>query len=315
MGRIRNPLVSLIVGALLLACAVPASPWGKSSPRWPPSPRVETPSPTGAPSRAATEASGTPSSFAGLLQVHFIDVGQGDSTLIITPDGKAALIDGGEPDSGAARYLRTVGVEKLDLVVNTHPHSDHVGGLIEVLQTIPVASVAAGGQESTSSLYEKFLDAVDASKARYVEVQRGQTLSLGKLELKVLSPPDSSSTGDLNSTSVVLRLVYGKTAFLFMGDADKQAEKAILDAGLDVQANVLKVGHHASRDGSSPEFLARVRPEMAIYFAGKGNPFGHPHAETLAALRAVKAVIYGTDTAGTIVVTADGNGYTVRGGQ
>jgi len=244
------------------------------------------------------------------LQVHFIAVGQGDSILILTADGNAVLIDGGEADSGALQYLQSKGIKRLDLVIATHPHSDHIGGLVQMLRTIPVTEVATNGQMHTTSTYEQFLDAIAAAKAKYTEVKRGGSLSVGGLTFAVLSP--TSTNGDMNHNSLVLRLVYGKTVFLLMGDADKDAEASILSAGLPVHANVLKVGHHGSRSASSPAFLAQVKPQVAVYCAGSGNDYGHPHAQTLAALAAVGAQVYGTDANGTVVVTSDGNTYKVE---
>jgi competence protein ComEC len=271
----------------------------------------QAPTPTPVQATATPEAPQVASAPAGPLRVAFIDVGQGDSILIVSPEGKAMLIDGGEADSGCLAYLQKQGIKQLDLVVATHPHSDHIGGLVQVLRSIPVAEVVTNGQPHTTSIYEQFLDAIASAKARYTEVKRGDTLKLGSLEFQVLSPV-SATSGDLNSNSLVLRLVYGATSFLFMGDAGKDAEASILSAGLPVQATVLKVGHHGSNSASSLSFLRAVSPQVAVYSAGAGNPYGHPHPETLAALAAVGAQVYGTDVNGTVVVVSDGSSYQVE---
>jgi len=245
------------------------------------------------------------------LQIHFIDVGQGDSILVISPEGKIALIDGGEAGSGALQYLQNMGVKRIDLMVATHPHDDHIGGLPEILESIPVTKVVMNGEEHTSSTFERLLDDIAGSKAEYAEVRRGDTLTLGSLNFEVLNP-GLRLGDDINNNSIVLRLAYGKVSFLLMGDAEKTAEREILDANLAVAATVLKVGHHASTTSSSAGFLDRVRPAVAVYFAGVDNSFGHPDKETLNALKAVNAKTYGTDVLGTIVITSDGQGYQVN---
>jgi competence protein ComEC len=251
----------------------------------------------------------TPTNSSPLI-IHFIDVGQGDSILIQSPDGKVGLIDGGIEDSGVTQYLQNVGISHLDLVIATHPHEDHIGGLVGVLATFPVDKVVTNGVSHTTLTYEHFLDAIALSQADYVEAFRGDTISLGDLNFAVLSPIDNTDE-DLNNGSLVLRLVYGKVSFLFTGDIQEAAEENILASGLDVSATILKVAHHGSRTGSSMNFLNAVRPQVAIYSAGAGNDYGHPHPETIDRLKSVGASIYGTDINGTIIITTDGNKYTL----
>ena len=245
------------------------------------------------------------------LRVHFIDVGQGDAILIQAPDGEVGLIDGGEAGSGVVQYLQNSGITHLDLVIATHPHEDHIGGLVEVLNAFPVDRVITNGVKHTTLTYEHFLDAIISSKAEYVEVKRGDTISLGDLNFSVLSPVDNTDE-DLNDGSLVLRLVYGKISFLFTGDAQPEAEDNMLTTGLDVNATILKVAHHGSRTGSPLTFITAINPQVAIYSAGSGNDYGHPHPETLDVLVSVGSKIYGTDINGTIVVTTDGNEYSIK---
>jgi competence protein ComEC len=244
------------------------------------------------------------------LKVYFVDVGQGDATLVLAPDGKIILMDGGETNTGIVQFLQGMGVKAIDLIIATHPHSDHIGGLVQVLKAIPVAKVVTNGQSHTTPTYEHFLDAIASAKAVYAEAKRGDTISEGDLKFQVLSPVKATG-GDLNENSLVLRLEYGKTVFLFMGDTGKETEANILAAGLPVLANILKVGHHGSKFSSSPAFLAQVKPEVAVYMAGRGNSYGYPHKETIAALKAAGAQIYGTDVNGTIMITVDENGYKI----
>ncbi len=274
--------------------------------------RAPEPTPTSLPSPAPSPTAATPS---GILKVHFIDVGQGEAVLIQAPDGKVALIDGGEEGSGVLRYLQGQGVKRVDLMVATHPHNDHIGGLIGVLQAMPVDQVVTNGQMHTTTTYEAFLDAIDIARVPYAEAKRGDTLQLGTLTLQVLHPT-SSEGDDLNDNSLVLRFEYAGTSFLLTGDVQAEGQAGILAAGQPIQATILAVPHHGSA-ASSRSFLASVKPEVAVYSCGVGNDYGHPHTETLAALASVGAQVYGTDVNGTVVVTCDATGYQVtpsRGG-
>lgn len=243
--------------------------------------------------------------------MHVIDVGQGDSILIQAPNGTTALIDGGYDNGQALAYLRDQEIQRIDLVIASHPHADHIGGLVEVLHALPVGAVWTSGAMHTTGTFEQFLDTIAETKTPYYEAQRGDRIPFGTMEFAVLrSDPQAS---DLNDTSLVLKLTYGQVSFLFTGDAEAASEADLLQTAKDdLASTILKVGHHGSYTSSSPAFLAAVQPEIAIYSAGRHNSYGHPHAETLAALEAVGAQIYGTDRHGTVVVETDGQDYQIR---
>jgi competence protein ComEC len=247
------------------------------------------------------------------LTVHFIDVGQGDSELLQFA-GKNVLIDGSGQDAGprVESYLRDHGVSSLDLVVATHPHEDHIGGLITILNDIPIKQVLDSGQTHTAPSFENYLNLIDQKGIPFAVAERGQTIDLDpSLKIEVLSPPATLFAGDLNQNSVVLRVTYNKVSFLFMGDAGVVAEDSIMAAGYDLKSDVLKVGHHGSSSASSPAFLSRVMPTSSIIEVGAGNDYGHPTSKTLGALQNTGTKVYRTDTNGNIEITTDGQSYIV----
>jgi len=264
------------------------------------------PGPT-ATSAAVTLASVTPGEQ---LVVTFIDVGQGDSILIQTPEGQTALIDGGGAGSGALPYLQSRGIQSFDLLIATYPQEDHIGGLIEVLEAMPVKKVISNGQTDTTSLYKQFRDEIARANAEYVEVRRGDTITLGSLVFSVLNPATVNSE-DLMANSLVLVMSYGTTEFLFMGDAGMGTETGILAAGLPVQAEILKLGQHGSCESSSPDFLDVVQPFVAVYFAGPGNSSEYPCAGTISALNARGISVFGTDTYGSVIVNVTLDGFAI----
>ncbi len=244
------------------------------------------------------------------LVVTFIDVGQGDSILIESPDGQVALIDGGSAGSGALTYLQNRGIKSIDIMIASYPGDDHIGGLSEVLDAMPVRKVITNPQSSTTTTYRHFLDAIANAKAEYEEVSRGDSINLGKLTISVLNP-DILRPGNLKTNSLVLGTSYGKTSFLFMGDADSAAEVEILAKVHPVQADILKVGQHGSCTASSPAFLDAVHPMVAIYFAKAKNPFGYPCAATIRALDERGTFVYGTDMYGSLIVSVSVDEYSV----
>ncbi len=255
------------------------------------------------------------SSLDGDLAVHFIDVGQGDSIFLQFRD-KTMLIDAGERGMGerVVAYLESRGVEHLDVVVATHAHSDHTGGLATVISAFPTGRFIDAGQAHTTATYERLLALIEEEGIPYTAAERGQTVSLASgIEIRVLNPA-GQPIGDLNEDSVVLKATYGDISFLFMGDAGKPAEESMAKAGLDIDADVLKVGHHASRYASSSGFLSAVSPAISVITVGEGNDYGHPHEEALERLRATGSRIYRTDLDGTIVVSTDGRALAVAVG-
>ncbi|MBI4336505.1 MAG: MBL fold metallo-hydrolase [Chloroflexi bacterium] len=239
------------------------------------------------------------------LAVHFVDVGQGDGILVRTTEGKVMVIVGGPRRGGFADYLAAQGVQRVDVMVATNPDADHIGGLIAVLQRFPVGEVWLNGQENTTITFEDFVDATASSGANVFAARRGDTIQLGSLPVQVLHPVEPFSSGR-NNNSVVVKLTYNEVKFFFAGDMEREAEGDLLRAGLDLKATVLKLAHHGSSTSTSPAFLRAVEPRVAVYQAGKDNPYGHPHRETLAALAAQGVTVYGTDRDGTIVVRTDG---------
>jgi competence protein ComEC len=246
------------------------------------------------------------------LQVHFIDVGQGDAILLRAP-AATVLIDAGWDDGRALSYLRDQKISRLDIIIATHAHADHVGGFTEVLPALEVDAVWYNGQTHTTATFERFIDAVLESGARYHEPVRGETLELGRLVIEVLHPAESAADyeGHLHDYNIVLRARYGDVAFMLTGDAEAPVEAELIETGVDLSALVLKVGHHGSHGSTSPDFVAAVGPEIAVYQAGEDNRYGHPHRESLETLAKAEVTVYGTDTHGAVIVTTDGQGLTV----
>ena len=245
------------------------------------------------------------------LTIHFLDVGQGDS-ILVEYNNKDMLIDAGESDQGevVTDYLQDQGISTLDYVVATHPHSDHIGGMNDVLNNFQVEHFIDSGYPHTSKTYENMLITIDQKDIPFEVVKAGQTIDFGPaVDIEVLNPGTTYSD-DLNENSVVLKVTYGDTSFLLMGDAGLESEEHIMEAGYNVDSDILKVGHHASRSASGATFISAVSPELSVIEVGAGNSYGHPHTEILNRLQKASTV-YRTDLDGTIIVTTDGSTFTV----
>lgn len=246
---------------------------------------------------------------AGEMIAYFFDVGQGDAILLQGPDF-TVLIDAGRHDRrDVVSHLERVGVEVIDLFVGTHPHADHIGQCEAVVRQFTVVEVWMSGNGHTSATYQRCIAAIMETEAGYYEPRAGDVFAIGDLRLEVLHPGELS--GDLNNDSIVIRAIYHNVAILLTGDAEALAEEAILEREYDLSAQVLKVGHHGSRTSTSRSFVQAIDPDIAIYSAGLGNSYGHPHEETISLLRQLGIPVFGTDLLGTIVVYTDGYQYTV----
>jgi competence protein ComEC len=250
------------------------------------------------------------------VTVYFFDVGQGDS-ILITMDGKNILIDGGPSAAGSTLlgYLSSVNITHLDFVIATHPHEDHIGGLIAVMESaITVDVVLYNGYNYTSQTSQEFLTLAEQHNLTLAERNDVYFLS-ATTNFTILSPiqPHEFAETDLNVNSIVLKLQVSNVSFLFEGDATSGAEQSMLNAGLSVNSNVLKVGHHGSGLGTSQAFLDAVNPTYAGISAGINNIFGYPDEETVQRLLGKGVITYGTYVSGTIVFTTDGDTVTVQG--
>lgn len=253
--------------------------------------------------------------FYGDIAVHFIDVGQGDSALVIIDD-VAMLIDGGEYSASpkVINYINSLEIDKLDYVIASHPHSDHIGSLHRVIDefgvdTLVMPEVSVEMTPITSS-YIKMIESADecGAKIKYAEV--GDIYSIAEdCTLEILGPV--ADYEDYNNYSIVCRLKYKETSFLFTGDIEEQAERDILDRDIDVSATVLKVAHHGSSTSSVKKFIQAVDPEYAVISAGAPNDYGHPHKETLKLFELLEIEVLRTDLQEDIVLFSDGEDITV----
>ena len=265
------------------------------------------PSPSPSPAAATAENPGAP-----LLTAYFLDVGQGDAALLLSPGGKTMLVDAGPSGSFPAvrRLLDSLGVRSLDMVVCTHLHSDHIGGMAEVVRRYPVGQLYLPPFDIENSAYADLVAALDEEgvTATPVHAAANETLVWDDgVEVRVLSPFDVTYD-DENDTSVVLRIAYGNTSLLLCGDAGETSELLMKKAFPDryLHADVLKVGHHGSNTGTKRKFLSAVRPKLAVISVGKDNGYGLPDEKVLARLTDAGARILRTDECGTVEIQLDG---------
>lgn len=251
---------------------------------------------------------------SGELEVHVLDVGQAEATLLLHPDATVLIDTGGHLGDEVVPALRRLGVERLDLVVVSHPHADHLGQFDRVLASFDVAEVWWSGTVATTRTFERAVAALERSTAAYEEPRAGDRARIGPLTLDVLHPRRGADVSDAHDGMLVVRVTFGDVRFLFTGDAEADVEARLLADPGSVRAEVLKVGHHGSRTSTTSAFLAAVAPRVAVYAAGVDNRYGHPHPEVIERLRASGAEVVGTDRDGTVVLTTDGRAITVRVG-
>lgn len=245
------------------------------------------------------------------FEVHYIDVGQADSALVLC-DGQSMLIDGGNvADSDlVAAYLKKENIDELDYCICTHAHEDHVGGLSGALSVASAENIIAPKTGADTKAYKNFVSKAEAQGVPIEHPSAGDTFELGSSTVTILGPI-SESADDLNNTSIVLKVNYGETSFLFTGDAEYEEEREILDAGYDISADVLKVGHHGSDTSTSYVWLREVMPEYAVISVGADNSYGHPDETVLSRLRDEGAEVYRTDIQGDIIAVSDGKSVSI----
>ena len=245
----------------------------------------------------------------GNLEVHFLDVGQADCTLIKC-DGYTMLIDAGEDDQGTKiqNYLKKQGVEKLDYLVLTHPDSDHIGSADVILTKFETDTVFMSDFEKETRIYIDLLQLMKDSQIEYLTPEVGDIYPLGSASFQILAPNDEYE--DPNNTSIALLLTHGENSFLFTGDAEKSAEKDMLDNGLNLAADVFHAGHHGSKTSNTEDFMDAVNPQYVVISCGADNSYGLPDAEVLNRFRQNGIKVYRTDEQGTIVVSSDGRKIT-----
>lgn len=290
-GKIMYAAVLLIIAAAVLAFGFKAG-WWQNPLKEPPAP-VE-----------------------GVCKVHYVDVGQGDCELVEC-DGKYMLIDAGENgfETDVINYLNSHNIKELEYVVASHQHSDHIGGLSEVIDAFKVTNIImprlTKEQTPTNSTYRDFLKAVKASGAKVIEAKVGATYELGGGKFEILGPVTNDAE-DINNMSVVMRFDHGENSFLFTGDAETEEENEIIENGASLDCDVLKVGHHGSSTSSGKKFLDKVTPEICVISCGEDNSYGHPHKEITKILKKYTDETYRTDVCGSIVISSDGKELTVE---
>lgn len=245
----------------------------------------------------------------GTVSVHFIDVGQADSILVCA-NGETMLIDAGTKKMSyrVVDYLHKRRIKRIDHLVATHPHEDHIGGMADVIDQFEIGALYMPKETANTKTFENMVKSAKAKGLRAKVPKTGDRIPLKNTECTVLAPADGFYEST-NNYSIVLRLVYGSTSFLFTGDAEELSESEILRCGLEVQADVLKIGHHGSRTSTSEAFLKAVSPEYAVISVGAGNSYGHPNETVLKRLKRSGITIYRTDFDKDIVFYSDGKQY------
>lgn len=246
-------------------------------------------------------------------EVHFIDVGQGDSTLVIS-QGEAMLIDSGDKDDSnkIEKYLEKQGVTELKYLIATHPHADHIGEMSEIIDQFQVDKFimpkVKADMTPTTTIYEKMLKSIKANGLKITQA-KPMKFELGSCKVELFTP--KKDYDDLNNYSTLVKITDGENSFLITGDCETTEEKDTLSQGYDVSAKVLKAGHHGSSTSSGVDFLNKVMPRYAVISCGKGNKYGHPHEETVTRLKKYASHLYVTADVGTIVFSSDGEGLSV----
>ena len=241
------------------------------------------------------------------LSVSFIDVGQGDA-ILVQNERKNVLIDAGTYNRGSDvhEFITTVGnVDTLHTIIATHPHADHIGGLIHIIDNIPVLEVIDPGVTHTTATYQDYITAIETNDINHTIGRAGMTRELCDITVMRIVHPVEPSEDHLNNSSIVAHVTNGTHSFLFTGDTEAEAEAEMLQRGEYVRADVLKVGHHGSRTSTTAAFLNVVRPQIAVVMCGEGNRYGHPHTEVTERLEAIGTEVYQSNLDGTVRVVSD----------
>ena len=247
----------------------------------------------------------------GTLAVHFLDIGQGDSIFIELPNSQTMLVDAGENyyGEGIINYIYDCGYEKLDYLVATHPHSDHIGSMSYIVRHMDIDAVYMPKVSTTTKTYENLLDSISNKGLKIKTAMAGtKILDIDELEIVILAPVEIYED-DLNNCSVILKITYKDRSFLLTGDAEK---KEFEDVYLDMSADVLKVAHHGSSTSTTEEILEKIKPEIAVISLGEDNEYGHPHKSTLKLLNNIECDIYRTDEDKTVKISTDGENLEVE---
>ena len=243
------------------------------------------------------------------LEVHYLDIGQGDCTLIKSGN-EAMLIDGGDGNQGTKiqSYLSSKGVSKLKYVIATHTDADHIGGLPVIITKFDIETFFMPKYAKDTRAYDNVMQALKYKNLKTTVPKQGSVYTLGTAKFTIVSTGKTYESA--NDTSICIRLVNGSNSFLFVGDAEESAEKDMMESGITLKSNVYKISHHGSRNGTTEKFIKAVNPSFAVISCGKDNSYGHPHASVLNLLRSRKVSVYRTDEQGTIIAKSDGTSIT-----